>query len=464
MSAAGLHATPALLRGPGRAGRGRQGVAFGLLAVALAAAPLKLQADPPAPAWDEKIEVAAGGGHKGPWRMNESEYDYVDDPTVAISEQGHVGVAWADQPRLDVFLQVYAPDGTARLEAPVNVSRSPRTFSWLPRMVVATADAREVYLLWQEIIFSGGSHGGEIFFARSRDGGRTFGDPVNLSNSIAGDGKGRLTRRYWSNGSLDLAMGPEGHLYAAWTDYDGDLWFRRSTDKGESFSDRVRVAGGEDAAPARGPSLAVDAEGAVYLAWTVGEDEAADIRFATSADQGRSFGAPRIVFDSGGHSDAPKVAVDGEGTVHLVYAESPTGPFERYHIRYTRLRRREPAFEAPRAISGAQMAAFESVGYPALGLDGDDHVYVIWELFPRRKGYPRGLGFTYSRDGGRTFAASSVIPGSRDPLLGVNGSLQGLLMRKLAVNRAGTLAVVNSTFERNRASHIWLFRGRAAGP
>jgi hypothetical protein len=56
-----------------------------------------------------------------------------------------------------------------------------------------------------------------------------------------------------------------------------------------------------------------------------------------------------------------------------------------------------------------------------------------------------------------------VVPGSADPALGVNGGQQGLLMSKLAVNGAGTVAVVNSTFARDEASHVWLFRGRAAG-
>ncbi len=442
-----------------RLGRG----SFVFLAVALISAPAALPADPSGVTWDERIEVASGGGYRGPWRMNESEYDYVDDPTVAINDKGFAGVAWADQSRQDIFVQIYEPDGRKRLKEPVNVSGSPRIFSWLPRMVIGPGDASEAYILWQEIVFSGGTHGGEILFARSTDGGKTFDDPVNLSNSIAGDGKGRITPRRWHNGSLDLAMGPLGNLYAAWTEYEGNLWFSRSTDWGESFSDPLRVAGGHDARPARGPSLAVDAAGAVYLAWTVGEDRAADIRVAKSADRGRTFGMPRIVFDSGGHSDAPKIAVDGEGTVHLVYSESPAGPFERYHIRYTRFDDGTRAFEEPREISSPQTERFESVSFPALSLDGEGNIYVIWELFPRRGHYPQGLGFTHSSDGGGTFVAPSVIPGSVDAALGVNGSQQGLLMRKLAVNRTGAIAVVNSTFRRNEASHVWLFRGHRAG-
>jgi hypothetical protein len=33
-------------------------------------------------------------------------------------------------------------------------------------------------------------------------------------------------------------------------------------------------------------------------------------------------------------------------------------------------------------------------------------------------------------------------------------------MNKLAVNKAGDIAVVNSTFNPNQSSHIWLYRGR----
>jgi len=433
-----------------------------LLAVALAAAPAAGQADLSGVTWNEKVEVASGGGYKGRWRMNKSEFHYIDDPTVAINEQNVVAVAWADQTRQDIFFQLYEPDGKTRFEVPVNVSGNPGTFSWLPRMIISSGAASEVYILWQEIVFSGGSHGGEILFARSTDGGKTFSNPVNLSNSIAGDGKGRLTRRYWHNGSLDLAMDPRGDLYAAWTEYEGNLWFSRSTNVGSSFSEPLRISGGRDANPARGPALAAAAGGTVYLAWTVGEDKAADIRLAMSGDHGQSFGAPRIAIESDGHSDAPKIAVDGEGTIHLVYGESPTGPFKSYHIRYTRSKDGARTFEEPREVSGPHAKQFESVGFPALSLDGENNIYMIWDLFPRRGKYPRGLGFTYSSDGGRTFASPSVIPGSADPALGINGSQQGLLMRKLDVNRAAVVAVVSSTFKKKGASRIWLFRGQAA--
>jgi hypothetical protein len=434
---------------------------FLLLAALFLAPPARGQAEPPAVTWQERIEVAAGGGYRGPWRMNESHYTYVDDPTVAITDDGLVGIAWADQSRQDIFFQIYGADGQERLAEPVNVSGSPRIFSWLPRMLITSGEPAAVFLLWQEIVFSGGSHGGEIFFARSTDGGQTFSRPINLSNTTAGAGKGRITRQRWDNGSLDLAMDAEGILYAAWTEYEGPLRFSRSTDQGESFSEPLQIAG-NDQAPARGPSLAVNAaDNTLQLAWTVG-GRAADIHLATSEDQGRSFREPQRVFTGRGFSDAPKIAVDSQGVVHLVYAESPGGPFSQSHVRYACSRDGGRTFEEAGEISAPQSQSFAGAGFPALALDGEEILFVLWELFPRPGERSQGLGFTHSRDGGQTFAAPSVIPGTLDPAFGFNGSQQGLLMSKLTVNKAGSLAIVNSTFMPNEASSICLIRGEAA--
>jgi len=427
--------------------------------IALAVIAALARAASPDVTWGATVVIASGEGHRGPWRMNESEYRFVDDPTVAITESGIGGVAWADQSRKDLFFQAFGPDGRPRLEQPVNVSRSPKVFSWLPRIVMSPR-GDDVHALWQEIVFAGGTHGGEIFYARSLDGGRTFSDPLNLSHTTGGAGKGRLTAELWHNGSLDLVMGPEGNLYAAWTEYEGSLRFNRSMDRGASFSAPIRIAGARGS-PARGPALAVDSAGAVYLAWTVGENPAADIQLAKSSDQGCSFQLLSPVHRNNGHTDAPKLAVDGKGVLHLVYAESPTGMLQRYHILYARSSDGGKTFTNPKRISGWRPGEFESEHFPALSLDGDSNLYVIWELYTRRSRFPRGLAFPTSGDGGRSFAAPALVPGSIDPERGVHGSQQGLLMRKLAVNPAGAIAIVNSTFWWDKRSEIWLLRGQS---
>jgi hypothetical protein len=403
-------------------------------------------------AWEPGVEIAAGRAVRGPWKQNESRYDYVDDPSVAMAGDGTVAVVWVDQKRKDVFFQRVGADGVRRGE-PVNVSRSPCTFSWLPRIALAPGDADQVFLLWQEIIFSGGSHGGDILFARSQDGGTTFSPPRNLSNSLAGDGKGRISRDIWHNGSLDLAAGADGMLYAAWTEYEGALWIAASRDGGKSFSPLLKIS---DAGPARAPSLALGPDATVYLAWTVGEDDAADIRLARSTNGGASFGPPRIVERSAGYSDAPKIAVDRAGTLHLVWAESSGGPFDRYRVLYARSTDGGQTFKPSRTISAVNAA------FPSLSLDASGDIYVAWELFDDHRRRPRGLGFAVSRDAGRTFTAPAFVPESADRQGRWNGSHQGLLMRKLAVNGDGAIAIVNSSLKDNDGSRVWLIRGQSS--
>lgn len=408
--------------------------------------------------WRGVIEITRGEGEKGPWQQNESRYFYVDDPTVAAGKDGRTFVAWVDQARKDVFFQRLAPDGSKQLSDPVDVSRNPATFSWLPRIAL-TPNADSVYVLWQEIIFSGGSHGGDILFARSEDGGTSFSQPINLSQSVAGDGKGRISKEIWHNGSFDLVAGPDGAVYAAWTAYEGALWFSRSNDGGKSFS-RPRHVAGSEALPARGPSLALGPLGEVHLAWTVGEDQEADIHFATSADGGESFGEIIIVASNSTYSDGPKLGVAPDGTVHLVYAESTGGPFVRSDIRYTRLHNGRSSFEAPRVISHPLPRGVSSAGFPALEVDAKNRIYVSWELYPNAGQRPRGLGMTVSRNGGESFSAPEAVPASADPAGGSNGSHQGLLMDKLAVDADGTITLANSVLKRGEFSRVWLIRGQ----
>jgi hypothetical protein len=381
--------------------------------------------------WHGSIDIAVGRGERGPWQMNESRYAYVDDPTVSIDRRGDVALAWVDQERKDVFFQKRSREGKP-LGEPVNVSRSPQVLSWLPR--VASNGEGTIFILWQEIIFAGGSHGGDILFARSTDGGRSFSAPENLSSSIAGDGKGRIDKDVWHNGSLDLVVDADGVIHTAWTEYEGVLWYRRSADGGKTFAPKTRVP---DVKPARAPSLAVHG-GTVYLAWTVGDDPAADIRVS------RAFGAPVIVGKSKGYSDAPKLAVDARGSVHLVYSDEG-------RILYSRSKDGARSFERPRDISG------RGGGFPALEVDVKGNVYVLWERFAEHPFLARGLGIALSTDGGATFK-SGTVPGSAGD--GWNGSLQGLLMRKLALGPDGMIAIVNSSFRENARSRVWLMRGQ----
>jgi hypothetical protein len=377
----------------------------------------------------------------------------VDDATVALSDSGALGVAWVDNSRKDVFFQMYGAQGSPQLKTPTNVSRTPQVFSWLPRLVLSE---NQVFALWQEIVFSGGSHGGDIFFSRSADGGGSFSEPLNLSRSRGGDGKGRLTRQHWDNGSLDLIRDSAAALLVAWTEYDGALWLTRSTDDGHSFSAPLHV-GGSDQLPARGPALARARDQELYVVWASGDGGAATLLLAASRDGGQTFESPRSVVSSNGQVDAPKLAADARGVLHLVYGER-LGDDDRSRIRYMRLSDGAQNVEAPRTIS-APVPEW-GASFPSLGLATSGRVVVAWLRQASASAPPVGIELTLARDGSERFSPPELVPGTSDPALGVIGSRQGKLMRLLAVNAAGALALASSSFRDGHSSRIRVMRGQ----
>lgn len=398
------------------------------------------------------IEVARGRAERGPWQMNASNFDYVDDASVAITDDGHIGVAWVDQVKRAVLFQVYKPKGVPVFRQPTTLPSAAGIFRWLPRVKIS-ADGRRVFMLWQEIVFSGGNHGGEIFFARSDDGGSTFSEPINLSNSMAGDGKGRLTREIWDNGSFDLALGARGQAYAAWTEYEGRLWLSRSSNLGATFEEPIFIAG-DDERPARAPALIVDKAGDVHLAWSQRTAAKAHIMLASSRDEGRSFGAvQRLTVE--GHSDAPAVAADSTGKLHVLFAHRSGAADAPHSIRYIRQvghQRWTPAVTISGHDGGLREARF-----PDLVIDRADRLYATWALsLPGRS--PVGIAFSRSIDRGDSFSSAEVVPGSDNVKLGRTGSLQGGLTNGLAVNASGSVALVGSTIRLGVSSHIWLWR------
>jgi hypothetical protein len=236
-----------------------------------------------------------------------------------------------------------------------------------------------------------------------------------------------------------MALGPDGVIHAAWTEYEGALWVTRSSDGGKSFSPASKIP---QRGPARGPSLAVGQDGVVHLAWTVG-----DLHYASSTDGGATFQRARVLTRGKRYADAPKLALSRDNTLHLAYAEEG-------RVLYLRSDDNAKRFSAPHAVAPA------GAGFPSLAVDGSGAVYVTWERFAERAPRPRGLGYAVSRDAGRSFSAPDAVPHSIDPAGGWNGSFQGLLMKKLAVAPGGEVAVVNTSLRDHAASRVWVMRAR----
>jgi len=309
-------------------------------------------------------------------------------PWIASSGSS-VAVAWsaALDGNGDVFVAVSADSGTT-FRPPVRVNSiagdarvsgeiAPRVALMMP----AGATQPLITVTWNA---KDGT--AQIRTARSRDGGRTFAEEMNLQT------KGAIGDRGWQASALDsrgrlhtiwldhramaadkgssghehdgvamaqksglyyaadgvaerelfkgvcyccktaLATGPHGELYAAWRHvFAGnmrDMAFTMSRDSGKTFSPLLRV--NQDrwsiaGCPDDGPAMAVDAKGIVHLVWPTVKNEQGVILYATSKD-GRTFSTPVQVPTLGGpKASHPQIAVDGSDRVFVGWDEAVNG-------------------------------------------------------------------------------------------------------------------------------------------
>lgn len=168
-----------------------------------------------------------------------------------------------------------------------------------------------VYVAWTRFDVYGSkdpAHRSRIMVSRSRDGGRSFSTPLEISDE-SGDA---LDGDDTVEGVVPVA-GPGGEVYIAWAGPKG-LYFDRSLDGGWTFGKDVIIAaqpGGWDL-PVAGlerhngmPVTAVDAsggarDGTVYVNWIDERNGHPDVFVAASTDRGQTWSAPVRVNDDSG--------------------------------------------------------------------------------------------------------------------------------------------------------------------
>lgn len=243
-------------------------------------------------------------------------------PGLSLGQKGEVYVTWATPKNVpgalfaaDLVL-ARSLDGGKTFEPPVLVNDDGNPINHTFESVLAGRDG-EVYLAWLDGRGKDRSGAGAIF-ACSRDGGKTVGKNVTIDGMACPCCRPMAT------------LAPDGSLWVAWRKtFDGnvrDIVLATSTDQGRTFSAPRLVHQDRWAFPAcphRGPSLAFDRAGRLYVGWyTEGTDEQPRLLFATSDDRGKTF-APALSLHTSTTSlpDQLWMAVHPNGAVVAVWEE-----------------------------------------------------------------------------------------------------------------------------------------------
>jgi hypothetical protein len=179
-----------------------------------------------------------------------------------------------------------------------------------------------------------------VKFSRSTDYGESFSSPVVISDYIG---------LIFAQG-VNLSVGPNGELYAAWSGYDNwpppvqsRLGFNASTDGGATWqgartvrtvSDvRGMLRKGNDSIRVNSfPSIAVDRSpgprsGWIYIVYAERSPQRPDVYLIRSSDGGWSWSAPQRIVNLSGDRWLPWMTVDQlTGALYVVYYDSRNFP------------------------------------------------------------------------------------------------------------------------------------------
>ncbi len=213
------------------------------------------------------------------------------------------------------------------MDAPRNGSGTVPIYA--PNTAVQNVARHNVYLAYSVFLGSlSGDDQSKIMFVRSTDCGTTWQSPIKISES------------HHINQGTTIAVSPkDGTIYVAWRQFSSQsepsaIMICRSNDFGATFTKAVPVAGNINAFDQYSagnrfrsyafPTLAVDRDGIVYVAWSERVTPEGDARIVISTStNGSSWSSPAPIDNYGGrgHQIMPALAY-GAGRLTMTWYDT----------------------------------------------------------------------------------------------------------------------------------------------
>jgi photosystem II stability/assembly factor-like uncharacterized protein len=167
---------------------------------------------------------------------------------------------------------------------------------------------------------------------RSKDQGRTFSEPLLVSESCEGRGG-------WPSMAADAN---DRLFWLCVTDKFNGVLVQRSDDRGESWSDPLRL-NHHETADSHTPSIAVNKDGIIGVSWYERHDKSClDIYFTASLDSGKTFLSEVKVSSATSCPDTPQnkgadfpaggdysgLAATSDGLFRVVWSDARTGIYQ----------------------------------------------------------------------------------------------------------------------------------------
>lgn len=265
-------------------------------------------------------------------------------PSVAASGS-KVYVAWSDYTPENYGIYLRRSTDNGKSFEPLITLSNNSAYSQLPRMV--TSD-ETVYLVWTDDSLGNS----QTFFSKSDDG-LQFSHPVNISNSI-------------DNAKLTNIVADSNNLYVVWYEENdlSNVFFRKSNDKGNNFEPSIRLS---DSEVAYDPQLHSSGNN-VYVIWNDSTEGNIGMFFRKSTNSGSSFD-DRILISNNTDSSFTQRMIASSNSTYVVWGgHEPAESFITKEMK-------EGGFEPP--VSLRRIPYNCCIEYAQLSITWG-HLYIIW--------------------------------------------------------------------------------------
>jgi hypothetical protein len=283
-------------------------------------------------------------------------------PSIAADDKGVLHVAYeafeAGAKVPDIYY-ASSKDGGKTWSRGANVSKTPGLSN---DPAIAAGEGGLLVIVWLDT--SAGEKNPDVWGIHSTDSGKTWSKPVDISQTPG------------VSAEPAVAVAPGGAVHVVWTDTSEgekspDVWYSGSADKGATWSKAFNIS--QTPGISRQPAVAAGAQGDVYVTWadTSSGEGSPDIYFTASKDGGKTWAKSLDVSNTPGTSSNPDIAADEKG-VYLTWADTSSGQ-NSPDIYVSASRDRGATFSKPVDISNTEGISSD----PAIAVR-DGKIAVVW--------------------------------------------------------------------------------------
>lgn len=309
-------------------------------------------------------------------------------PSISLTKTGttRAYIVYHDNSRGDTQAYLVRSKKKAKFRAAKNITPGDGG-AFAPRVALDSLEA--VNVVWGDT--TGG--GRRVVFVRSTDQGATFGDTVDVSRS-SGEAF-----------EPEIAVDSADNINIVWQDTregENAIWFCRSTDGGQTFSEPVRVSTGTGRATEA--HIAVDASNRIHVAWVDESNGDFQIFYSRSTDDGQSFSAPLDASDDAGEEFHKPYVAAFEESVYIAWHQDSGRSRQVLLVNSS---------DAGVSFSDAEQVSQAEAGRgrahsPAIAFDSEGRLHIVW-IDTTVVGNDEGLLYYSNTRNGTSFAPQRVL-------------------------------------------------------